>query len=561
MRKTTLGNHLVPEILAHLRKMSPLPERGILGGQAVASAILDLYYGGGGVYNDIDIFLLASEDKLTELKDPARIAEDALRLGLPIAVIDEDYRQLGLSDSAIKIAGCDEDGLLNTIWCDPAESELLPGRLVYGFDLNAVEVALDIEHQELTWSKAFERFLETRELEITSLATPYRTLLRYFKKRYELKAFGQDELVRNMVATWVTLTEHNSVTHLTTKMQGLAERFAAELGAAYVLKDGSLDVEETWKAPANLSEQIEDCLVDEAEVGGLTRLVPSKVYMHSREQSAELQSYVDELLKEFADKQQTDYTWDHLLQLCAQVMGPDYVRGDRSKKHLEVVLRAVTKHEDLTGALLGLTLDEQYRCVLDLNKRAKARGPIVYGLVAACASPVDMWDAHHREQFFKQVERETPGGELCKPYFTTMEKDGWSIRELRSNSALRTEGSVMNHCVGGYGSAVRSLESKILAIRHSSDAKLASTVELRGKFEPEGVIRISQHYTYGNKEPAKETAEVLRTYLKEQCAALNLTLRVRNNHGPFGNRGPFGRGVEDEFDVAPAMANGEDVFL
>jgi hypothetical protein len=525
-KKLVLGNHLVPSIIAHLSKMTQLPPDGLLAGQSLCSAILDLYCGGGGVYNDIDVFRPASAEKLQELASDERKQADALALGIPVAQLD-GYGQMNLESSdGIFMAGSEAEGLLNTIWCNVENDELTPGRLVYSFDLNAVEVALDLQHKELTWSKAFEEFLESRQLEITSLVTPERTLLRYLKKRHELGFFGQDELVLDMVATWMCNSETPAKAPvLTTKAFDLARQFKEQLKERFRITDGRLTVLFDWLPPEHLKESLDSRLNDSVAAVGVTRMTPSMWYAQSRAAAKSTETYAAEMVEYFDEATDCCGGVANVMHLAAAMQCGDYVRGQRSDTHRDTVLRVLDTHQGLNSALMGLTLDEQYRCVLDLAKRAKSQaGQLVYGLAETMATPVDMWNAHHREQFFRQMERETPGPTACEPYFSTFEEDGWQIRELCSRSALRAEGTRMNHCVGGYYSQVKNGYSRILAIRNVHNGKFASTAELTGKFGTGGHVSIAQHRTYKNGAPAAESKDALSRFLAAQSEKLGFTL-------------------------------------
>lgn len=532
-KKITLGNHLVPELLAHLEKLTPLPPSGILAGQALSSAILDLYGEGGGVYNDIDIFVPATEDKLTYLRSHEHLKEEALRLGLPVAQLD-DYQMLTLSEGrTLQLAGSEQDGLINYVWCDTNQCELLPGALVYGFDLNSVEVALDLQYRELTWTPAFEHFINNRELEVTSLMTPERTLLRYLKKREEMPTlFGQDDLVKRMVATWMASdwVDHETLA-LTTKTRAQAQRFASKLSDVFELPEDLeapyLDIREDWTMDRVLEAGIEKFVSDFVDVSGLTRIMPTYWYASQRAQAKDASVFAADLVKFFADREDHEKgSWENVIHMNAAVMGAAYASGVRSATHRDTVLRALEKHENLHGALQGLTLNEQYLCVLDLAKRAKTGiGQLVYGYAETMATPVDMWNQQHRDQFFRQLAREQQGITLCTPVFSTYEQDGWVIRELVTPSGLRTEGIVMQHCVGGYAHKVKHGECRILSIRHTENGKWASTVEIEGKVEAGAHISIAQHRSYNNAEPAQQIKDVLQAYLADQTKALGCTLK------------------------------------
>ena len=116
--KVELGHHWVEPILAKLGEMATLPANGILAGQSVASALMDLCGMGGGVYNDIDIFLVADEQTTAHLQSEEHLTAEALRLGIPAAVLDEYSGILIPCDNRhFEILGATQDGVLNYVWC------------------------------------------------------------------------------------------------------------------------------------------------------------------------------------------------------------------------------------------------------------------------------------------------------------------------------------------------------------------------------------------------------------------------------------------------------------
>lgn len=70
-----LGGYVnVKELMAQARSAKGVAHGGCVAGQAVASAVQDLYFGGrGGVYNDVDCFLPTSSDKLEGVSERNRV--------------------------------------------------------------------------------------------------------------------------------------------------------------------------------------------------------------------------------------------------------------------------------------------------------------------------------------------------------------------------------------------------------------------------------------------------------------------------------------------------------
>ncbi len=519
-----LGHHLVPNVLARLGKLASLPDKGVLAGQSVASALMEELGLGQGVYNDIDIFLPADEEREKHLGSLDHLESESLRLGIPVASLDE-YRALGMcGGSDLHILGATEEGLLNYVWCKTDSVALNPTRVVYSFDLNCVEAAIDLQSKKLYWSSAFEHFLRTRELEVTSVATPARTMLRYLKKRDELRAFGKDEFVAHMLAGWLDWTSGGKAAEvlLSRKYADLAQRYAGALEGVFTLvpSPAKLELAADWTYPEGMEDVLAQANTDISETDGLVRLVPAMMYGSALRQPAEAEKALEEARKLCElEGEDSSFAPEHgqgdAVQMSLWLLGWRYISGQRSKTHFEVVRKTVERHPELCSALVGLTLDEQYQCVLDLKRRAKKEGDHIYGIVETSALPADMWNQAHRDAFFERVEQEETKTLLRDPFFSEMQQDGWHVQELLTVRTLRVEGSQMEHCVGGYNAAVQSGRSRILSIRQGSDKTRWSTAELRLKDSSKTFV-VQQHYGRKNTPVHPDNAEVLARYLEQE---------------------------------------------
>lgn len=180
-------------VLTHLRRLVNLPERGFVAGQAVASALEDLYGAGGGVYNDVDVFIRAPRftkprERLVLL--PSRFATEVILQPVPGA----DYGHLPHQHTLVAaptytISGVRRTDLLNEVFYATAKvlGSLDSARCVLkSFDINAVRVGVDIVSGELLWDLAFTQFAQTGELRLCALHTPYHSLVRLLRKHREL---------------------------------------------------------------------------------------------------------------------------------------------------------------------------------------------------------------------------------------------------------------------------------------------------------------------------------------------------------------------------------------
>jgi len=213
--KAELQQGMGTQIVEKLRGFGDLPDEGIVAGQAVSSAIFDLFSPdseGMVVYNDVDIFRVA------DAKD-VDIAKEALRTLDTVKyhnfLVKNEYLSLKLyPESHYKIVNSHRHGLINTIaFTDLVTySNISTSRaIIQGFDLNITQVGVDLATKELTWTPEFERFFYTRQLEISNLQTPNHTAMRWFKKREELPGvFGDDDFAMEMVSAISSSRMQNS---------------------------------------------------------------------------------------------------------------------------------------------------------------------------------------------------------------------------------------------------------------------------------------------------------------------------------------------------------------
>lgn len=191
-------------------RFGALPTTGFLSGQAVASACYEIVGVGSGPMKDLDHFI-----------DIANVPDDAL----PPKYNYSLARQSEEIDPRVYNAGSETDALafevlskiqytihfshrpesnpdLNLIGCKgqvvshrglhPEHAPLTAQNVIGGFDLNAVEIAMDMANGEVVYSEAFENFLYSKTLRVTRLITPAHTALRLFKKRRDLPFANKD---------------------------------------------------------------------------------------------------------------------------------------------------------------------------------------------------------------------------------------------------------------------------------------------------------------------------------------------------------------------------------
>lgn len=201
-----LAPEMGQDILRLFRQMGELHgiEDGLVAGQSVCSALLRLWGRDGrqGPINDIDVFepdldprasaidfkefqfhgVVTSTDTKKNRERKARVASsDYLIPPLVPGLIAIQHYQ---------ITDIVSQGLTQRIGITPSVSypsnRVHPLDVLLDFDLNCVQVAVDIKTGKLWWTPAFERFVATGELALVHVHSGIGTIARTYKKAQEM---------------------------------------------------------------------------------------------------------------------------------------------------------------------------------------------------------------------------------------------------------------------------------------------------------------------------------------------------------------------------------------
>lgn len=210
------GIELKPEmgaaVVQHLRQFGDLPQSGIIAGQAVDSAITDLFGKGGGVYNDVDIFI-KTHYGVAARNGRHKISPTLMR-GSMKQVVSQAYGGMAIVLSVADsygIASVSRKDMLNHVFCYKANGQmtkpLTASEIIETFDINCTRVAVDLATGQLIWDRHYEEFLQSRQLRIAMVHTPWHTFLRLVKKSKELPGVYTDLEEAAQVCTAVSQAE------------------------------------------------------------------------------------------------------------------------------------------------------------------------------------------------------------------------------------------------------------------------------------------------------------------------------------------------------------------
>jgi hypothetical protein len=546
-------------IVEHLRQFGELPQSGILAGQAVDSAITDLFGKGGGVYNDLDIFRNAPASVRKNAEHWA--TSTAARQELELKVRDgygamEQVMELVRTYSIKSVVRQD---MLNTVHCTMGNGfmarMLTAHHVISGFDLNCTRVAVDLATGQLAWDRHYEEFLRSRQLRIAMMHTPWHTFLRLAKKAEELpgvyvdfeaaaqaciavansnvlglledhKAVGllfgkkhleQAEATRHAWTPYFTLEEQPMVQ----LARGGWELEADADGCALSGKRADLwTLTPTTENPRELQQRC-----DRLKKGVL--FFAQKLVDESRRTKA--QATFDKLGTLVAHRNATAAKpGEDFVLKCALDFQTDYVAGQAEPAVSDKVHHWLAKHSLFKAHLYGLSLGEQHARIQEIAQLSREYGKLHYegdteqalGVLELQAMRADL-DSREAMLALLDADRKqalTPFDikPLPLPARLPAQFEGFTVTEMLKPLDLSREGREMHHCVGGYSHAVGTHKSRILSIKYRGqrNSKHCSTVELYGKFKKDSyaemAIKIAQNRTVSNKDPSEENKRFVR---------------------------------------------------
>lgn len=170
----------VPALMGELQSR---PNDAILAGGCVANTLLNILEGSPKYpVNDLDLFIL----------DEAPSNKLALESFQSKPATTDEYWQL--ASPKLYMVGRDEGEEIDKVFMSldhrlPSEIIDFPRYVLNSFDLNCVEVGIysDGKSFKFIWNDTFEKFLETRKVEITNVHSEV-TFLRAIKKSRDLNA-------------------------------------------------------------------------------------------------------------------------------------------------------------------------------------------------------------------------------------------------------------------------------------------------------------------------------------------------------------------------------------
>jgi hypothetical protein len=530
-------------LIAELRAMCPqLPEAGIVAGQAVASLLLKRI-GRAGPVNDIDVFII---QPLEWSEQRQRRAE---RLYAPVGETGRTTAPGYYAETLVnshrrfmcRIGEVTRDGLLNRIeyQMEPEQTETLPDgdvlSLVAGnFDLNCVQVGIDLGTGRLSFTDAFRHYLYSNRLFITNGKSPISSLARLIRKTEELDAQCDLDVEGRFAAACMLLFGGEGVGCEATDYVGeqtykkllaqlpVLERWLHLAPLSALPRDhGELSSEDRAKSAFRLYKgYVASGLA--AELMARPSLCPSVVAERcggntitrvEGESLGQMEfSVIDRLFREGAlsrrklAKLLTVFAHGERGVLSACLVNPlRYVHDNVTRQSVEEMNRFFREHPGIVRNLIGISHAEQVRIKRALKGRERrgdgwAIGAVEYAHawldepVGPCIvrDGMDAFLERYSEVAKVPIEARLPEGVERIPLF--------EVRQLNTAAALYAEGQAMGHCVGGYAPLLAEAGNHFFSVQFRMGRKRSHRSTLHVTVAA-GLVR-NQHLSVRNTLPS-----------------------------------------------------------
>lgn len=519
MNQIVLNANMGDAILNRLKEFTDLPAAGYVAGQAVASAVSELFGDGRAVqYNDVDVFREFRDSDwvkpiTTNLDTPPRPAAAINRC--TFGTLEREWSQYhDISETTVdryKVMGTRRNGMLNEVLCEFSRHNY--SSFLETFDLNCVQVGVDLATKQLFWTPQFEMFNRTRELDVVTLHTPFHSLIRYFRKKEELGGVhGNDERIIEMLAAAYHIEVNRSQEYYGNddlqEYSNLRWRFGRiyreklEGVAGMILPHFSVETEVVNDYPVSrLVPRFtpgEDLLLK--KLPNLVHCLPKLSRALREKHSKGTQDQLNHLASTVGAVSVTREFW--------LTKGSNFISGDATPAQIQQMDKVADEHK-ICHHLDQPTLTLQWEQFERFSLEAARRGNWVYSVLEH--TPWQTWtDTLVREHLDAAEARLTKP--LVRRTLPSLTVAGFMARELVSGLELYLESNLLPRGVERYSTYVRNKRSRIITFTAVELDRNGVTMELRKK----GLAWVIG-YVYANQDmdmraPEKAATLAYRNY-------------------------------------------------
>ena len=562
------------DLLQELSQIQTLPNQGILAGQSVATLVMRrLGISRRGQINDLDVFhsnhtpIGLAMFQARQGKNHSWKVDTTAHFSHMEVNPSGTYSGLALMiKNGYHVYSTQRNDLLNEICFLPSDRRpYTPSQLtqlvIQAFDLNCVQVGINLETGKLEWTDEFAQFLASWELSVLNTATPFHTATRYFKKKAQLDCHGHDLL--NMTACAVPWAfghfDEIHEAHTSFDVFGfppsigrfgkktyedalvlpeLAQWFKpSEIKTAPGIwtfepvfngQEGPLrklhEMGQSWSKNESSFLQSSQLL----QVNSSARIARQLVLPQSRS-SIDRQTRFETIVRD----SKIHHSTAESLIACSLTRGTPWLGKEALGEHdLKGLARLLDQHSDFWTLFWDIPLREQCAMAKQINALEDQYGEKAFGWVEAlrrnqgeeaCMNTLsnpDLLQSFCDNQNLKGeriLTEKLPLHEMSQLALRLSYKlFEIQIDELNTPNQLENEGKEMHHCVGGYASSVESGHSRIIRLTGPQPLD-RSTAELDGStlIQPNTnqPVRVVQHRAHSNGNPSVSATSALHMVL------------------------------------------------
>lgn len=526
---------------------------GCIAGQAVSSAVQDLFFGGrGGVYNDVDCFAPSASGAVDSATTRNRVQTVQMAEVIGDIAYDEINTQIAWRYRVLNSSRIDTLNLVQVGDVMRKSSLELTESILKSFDLNCVQVGIDLVERRLVWTPAFERFLVSRQMEVESAHTPAHTAIRLAKKMGELKEvyLDQDRVFRTLAGAIVRLQVAEAQTRRGEHQTDRFVKACAELasndersakGTLYGQRlFGQAFAQKATKHRAILEPYFE--LREEGLSGKVftldPKVLPDEPFLRlaCRRHVVEyggLASVFQRPHKPEVRARGAALLRVDPVSLEPITQGVKIWPAHRSSSLLEMAHERVSVKEmgrflavcnEHRGFMVRIkdrkSLAEQVAIVQIVQKIARLHGQWVYGLAETIpevyGASLDGFEAvltQHVAEAKNEMEKPLVHRRLRRLIYGSVK-----VRELVTRAECFDEGERMHHCIGGYAYSLVLGKTVLLSLRGSErDQATWSSAEIH--MDEHFMPKVIQHRGPCNAPPCETNQRALKLVMEDLVVA------------------------------------------
>lgn len=359
--------------------------------------------------------------------------------------------------------------------------------VVDSFDINSVQIGIDMSTKTLYKTKHFDNFIETRQIEITNFCSPIPSIARMIEKQiaYENSYFNEDYEVKLAIykmfflkkndnyyyQTGVALTpkRYNSFSEKTKKILNKYFRLEKKKCESYY---ESFDL-----YYFHLKDEVLDPCIK-------SRIIEMKEFMNR-----ESVDYKTNITREFLVKTLSKGFYQNVIDRVGKKMNNTmwlaYIyEGDIFKEKVNDV-KIINEQIDFSVSMIlqGYSISEIANFIRKLEKKDATH------IIGLCESnqinDTKIIDKDLDTLIKEQEEKDKKEGKIY--HFTLnmseFNTEDYVVEQIKSNNKLMALGQQMKHCVGGYWNYVKNGTSLIFDVYEKKNKINRWTLELRAEYK------------------------------------------------------------------------------